>query len=107
MLRPYRDYFVVGDFDGDGHDDLLGADRDNNGWTTWFRYGANGNWQWVDSDHGQRNDPLIPILLVSGHVGNLERMTAMDERTAFVQKPFKADRLLAELRRVLDHRAAP
>lgn len=59
-LRPYRNSLTVGDFDGDGKDDLLGGGA--GGWTTWFTFdAANNAWTWVDSDYGTMNDPAVPM----------------------------------------------
>lgn len=50
-IRPYKDKLVAGDFDGDGKDEVLGADLPN-GWTTMFHFDA-GNFQWGWTDSGQ------------------------------------------------------
>jgi hypothetical protein len=52
-MRPYRDQFIVGDFDGDGQDEVLGNDLPN-GWMTMFKY-ENGTWNWKWSDGGNDN----------------------------------------------------
>lgn len=56
-LYAYRYNFIVGDYDGDGKDELLG--NDINGWTTLFKF-DNGNWQWVWSDNGNLSHPIRP-----------------------------------------------
>ena len=56
-IYPYRNNFIVGDFDGDGKDELLG--NDINGWTTLFKFN-NGNWQWTWSDNGNASHPIRP-----------------------------------------------
>ncbi len=60
-LYPYRNNFVIGDFDGDGTDELLGNDL--NGWTTLFKFkknGTNNSWQWIWSDNGKNFHPIRP-----------------------------------------------
>ncbi|MCC6384321.1 MAG: T9SS type A sorting domain-containing protein [Bacteroidia bacterium] len=57
MLGLRTTIYKVGDYDGDGKDELLG--NDNNGWTTLFKF-TNGNWQWVWSDNGNASDPIRP-----------------------------------------------
>lgn len=54
-MKPYRANLLVGDFNGDGKDELLGNDPD--GWITSFHY-ASGNWNWGWSDYGSH--PLTP-----------------------------------------------
>lgn len=56
----YDDYFVTGDFDGDGRDEFLGADLPN-GWTTLFELDASNTWKWVDSDKGLTNNSAYPM----------------------------------------------
>ncbi len=56
-IYSYRNNFIVGDFDGDGKDELLG--NDINGWTTLFKFN-NGNWQWTWSDNGKASHPIRP-----------------------------------------------
>ncbi len=56
-IYPYRNNFVVGDFDGDGKDEILG--NDISGWTTLFKFN-NGNWQWVWSDYGDISHSINP-----------------------------------------------
>jgi hypothetical protein len=52
MMLPYRDNFVVGDFDGDGKDELLGNDL--GGFTTMFHFN-NHSWHWGWSDYGSHS----------------------------------------------------
>ncbi|MCY1002033.1 VCBS repeat-containing protein [Myxococcus sp. MISCRS1] len=47
-VAAYAKHYV-GDFDGDGTEDLLGVDT--NGWMTMFHY-RNGDWQWGWSNNG-------------------------------------------------------
>ncbi len=49
-IYPYRHNLTVGDFDGDGKDELLG-NATPNGWITMFHF-ENGNWQWGWSNYG-------------------------------------------------------
>lgn len=56
-IYPYRYNFVVGDYDGDGRDELLG--NDIIGWTTLFKFNK-GNWQWIWSDNGNASHPISP-----------------------------------------------
>ena len=51
-IYPYRDRFEVGDFDGDGADELLGTGP---GWMTMFHF-ENGDWHWGWSNYG---DPAV------------------------------------------------
>ncbi len=54
-LYLYRSSFVIGDYDGDGKDELLGNDIE--GWTTMFKF-ENGNWQWIWSDYGNASHTM-------------------------------------------------
>jgi hypothetical protein len=56
-IYAYRNTFVVGDYDGDGKDELLG--NTPNGWTTLFKFN-NGNWQWIWSDNGNASHAIKP-----------------------------------------------
>lgn len=56
-IYHYRNNFIVGDFDGDGKDELLG--NDINGWTTLYKFNEN-NWQCIWSDYGNSNHPIRP-----------------------------------------------
>ncbi len=63
-IYPYRNNIVVGDFDGNGQDDVLGIGSTL--WTTWFTFVPNANpaaasWQWQDSNYGTVNDPTHPM----------------------------------------------
>ena len=51
-MVPYRDYFIVGDYDGDGKDELLG---NGPGWITMFHF-ENNDWNWGWSDYGESTD---------------------------------------------------
>lgn len=56
MLQPYHANFVVGDFDGDGRDELLGNDT----WTTMFKWNG-ADWDWVWSDNGSSSHAIRPF----------------------------------------------
>lgn len=62
-MLPYRNNFVVGDFDGDGKDELLGNDFD--GWTTMFNF-KNNDFQWAWSDQGDHDIRPYKDRLMSG-----------------------------------------
>ena len=49
-IYPYRDHLAVGDFDGDGKDELLGVAS----WMTMFHF-ENGQWHWGWSNYGDPN----------------------------------------------------
>lgn len=54
-MEPYRQKLIVGDYDGDGTDEILG--NDIWGWTTLFRFdGSDFVWSW--SDNGSH--PIVP-----------------------------------------------
>jgi hypothetical protein len=56
-MFAYRASLVVGDYDGDGKDELLG----NASWTTLFRYNATANdWDWQWSDYGNAAHVIRP-----------------------------------------------
>jgi hypothetical protein len=58
-IYPYRQQLVVGDFDGDGADEVLGTDVGGN-WLTLFKY-QSSDWQWVWSNYPLNpNHPLKP-----------------------------------------------
>lgn len=57
VLYSYRDNFIVGDFDGDGKDDILG--NNPNGWTTLFTY-TGSSWGWIWSDYGNTSHDIRP-----------------------------------------------
>ncbi|MBO4738355.1 MAG: T9SS type A sorting domain-containing protein [Bacteroidales bacterium] len=57
ILYPYRNNFIIGDFDGDGKDELLG--NDINGWTTLFKLDGN-DWRWMWSDYGKTSHIIRP-----------------------------------------------
>lgn len=48
---PYKDIFTVGDFNGDGKDEILGWDADGSDWVTMFGYDGL-DWIALDSDFG-------------------------------------------------------
>lgn len=54
-LHAYSGDFLVGDFDGDGKDELLG----NNTWTTMFKWNGT-DWTWMWSDYGSASNPIRP-----------------------------------------------
>ena len=68
-IRPYRDNMVVGDYDGDGKDELLGVGS----WNTMFHY-ENGDWNWGWSCYGSNDfGPItttVPSAFVAGNVDN-------------------------------------
>lgn len=65
-IYPYRHNLTIGDFNGDGRDELLGNDTPS-GWMTMFRY-ENGNFVWKWSDGGQDISGMRPYRdnLISG-----------------------------------------
>lgn len=73
-IAAYRDNFIVGDFDGDGDDDLLG--NGSNGWITMFRYISNGSggmdWSWWFST-GNCSQGTSPILSYSDVLYTIDR----------------------------------
>ena len=68
-MCPYMQNMTVGDFDGDGKDELLGLGS----WNTMFHY-ENGNWNWGWSCYGSNNwgpiTPTNPSAFVTGNVDN-------------------------------------
>ena len=68
-ITPYRSNMVVGDYDGDGKDELLGI----GGWNTVFHF-DNGDWQWGWSCYGSNDfgplSPTSPSAFVAGNVDN-------------------------------------
>ncbi len=58
------------------------------------------------ADELRTMSPELPIVFMSGHIGSLEHaMKPRDDSTAFIEKPFKADDVLREIRRVIDKRS--
>jgi len=51
-----------------------------------------------------REHPEVPVIMISGH-GNIETAVAAIKRGAydFIEKPFKSDRLVLQIRHALDH----
>jgi hypothetical protein len=64
-IYPYRGRIVVGDFDGDGADELLGTDSQGN-WLTMFKY-LNSDWQWIWSSY-----PTSPSHALKPYAGKLK-----------------------------------
>ena len=56
-LLPYKENLVIGDFDGNGADEILGDDI--NGWTTLFKF-QNDDFEWTWSDNGNSQHALRP-----------------------------------------------
>ena len=54
-------------------------------------------------DQLKREDPALPVIMISGH-GNIETAVAAIKRGAydFIEKPFKADRLLLQVERAIE-----
>src|SRR5690606_995255 len=54
-------------------------------------------------DEIKRIDPTLPVLMISGH-GTIDTAVAAIQRGAydFIEKPFKADRLLVNVKRALE-----
>ena len=54
-------------------------------------------------DHIARENPDVPVIMISGH-GNIETAVAAIKRGAydFIEKPFKADRLVLQVRHALE-----
>jgi hypothetical protein len=67
-MQPYKDNLIAGDFNGDGQDEILGNDIDNNGWITLFRLEgftqpwdlANADFVWKWSDGGDDYHGIYP-----------------------------------------------
>ncbi len=58
-MFAFRANLIVGDYDGDGDDDLLGNMPLPSGWTTLFRYNNSTNdWNWDWSDNGVSTHPI-------------------------------------------------
>ncbi|AKQ68507.1 hypothetical protein A176_005419 [Myxococcus hansupus] len=68
-IHAYRNNLVVGDFDGDGRDEVLGLSS----WVTMFHF-DNGTWNWGWSNNGSAQDPLSSHLSGGGYpvVGNFD-----------------------------------
>ncbi|EPX58774.1 hypothetical protein D187_003735 [Cystobacter fuscus DSM 2262] len=68
-IYPYRNNLVVGDFDGDGKDEVLGVSS----WVTMFHF-DNGTWNWGWSSNGSTQDQLYAHANGGGYlvVGNFD-----------------------------------
>lgn len=69
-IMPYRDDLIPGDYDGDGKVEILGNDKDKNGWITMFHF-DNNKWNWGWSNYGE-NHGILPYRdnLISGDYDN-------------------------------------
>ncbi len=67
-IYPYRNNLVVGDFDGDGKDEVLGT----GGWITMFHFDS-GDWHWGWSNYGSTaaGDGIYPYRHVL-HAGDFD-----------------------------------
>ena len=70
-IYPYRNNLTVGDFDGNGTDDIISINS-GGAWSTWFTFVPNANpvnatWQWQDSDYGTSNNPSHPMSYMHGY----------------------------------------
>jgi hypothetical protein len=84
-IYPYRQRMVVGDFDGDGADEVLGIGPQGD-WLTLFKY-QNGDWQWISSTGGNAQHALRPYAN-NLHAGNFngsggELLLGIDAWTTF------------------------
>jgi hypothetical protein len=52
LTYPYRNNFVVGDFDGNGRDDIISVGS----WTTSFYFGTDNDWHFWDSNMGNMSN---------------------------------------------------
>jgi hypothetical protein len=71
-IYPYRNNLVIGDFDGNGTDDVLSV----GGWTTWFTFVPNANptlatWTWQDSNYGTVNNPSYPMSFMAPYTSSV------------------------------------
>jgi hypothetical protein len=57
-IYPYRQRMLVGDFDGDGADEVLAIGTPGD-WLTLFKY-HNAGWQWLSSTGGNHQHALVP-----------------------------------------------
>lgn len=86
-IYPYRQNLKVGDFDGDGIDEVLGLD----GWATILKF-QNNTWNWVWSNYGVNGlggwqyplDPTDQLL-----IGNIDN--DLKEELFFIQNRNNAD----------------
>lgn len=63
IMLPYRENFIIGDYDGDGKDEILGIDT--KGWITMFSF-SNNSWNWKWSDYGNHSISSYKDNMVSG-----------------------------------------
>jgi len=89
-IYPYRNAFVVADYNGDGTDDILGT----GGWITMFHYYA-GDWHWGWSNYGSTSagNGIYPYRnrLVPGHYDGNSRARLLGVNTWNTMFSYQAD----------------